>query len=415
MEAYDIGGSTEILRSFWDQRRPRVQTFFSSKDAHRDSWFLWYSLVHGNRGIICWPEGWFADGKVAPAIAANADAFKEVQGPVSELIVDGTFEHDPVALYYSHPSIQAGWALDASVHGRTWPRRSSSLENATSTSSLSRVAWLKTFEDLGIQAKVVHQEHLLAGLAAQGFKVLVLNRALCLSGAEAGAVRTFAAAGGTVIADHLCGILDGGGKAGAAGALDALFGVTRDLSKGVFDGETLTEVDAERGGRLEARSWRTGDRRLGLAVAERGFERTGTSRHAYLNLSPIGYLLERARGGGEAWREHVRGLLKAAGVRPRVRLSLDGRPAAATEALFWRNGDRITLCVVRNPDRRAVIDGFGETEGGGPGEAPMRLRLDFAAPVRGLVDERTGRELGDGASFEDAFTPWEANVYSFAR
>jgi hypothetical protein len=414
MEAYDIGGSTEILRSFWDQRRPRVQTFFSSRDPKRDAWFLWYSLCHGNRGVICWPEGWFKDGKVAAPIAANAAVFKELQGPVSARIVDGVFEHDPVALYYSHASIQAGWALDAAVHGRTWPSRSASIDNALSTSSLSRVAWLKTLEDLGFQAKVVHEDHLLAGLGKQGFKVLLLNRALCLSDAEAAAIRAFAAQGGLVIADQLCGILDGRGKARPAGALDDLFGVKRDLSKGVFSGASLTEVDAEKGPALDERTWQPGAKRLEMAVAERGLETTPGARQAYLNLSPIGYLLARPKGGGTEWLAHVAGLLKGAGLSPRILFFLDGRPARMTEAIFWMNGDRTTLCVVQNLDRKARIDGFGAVEGDLHG-GPVLLKLAFASPVKDLVNERSGRRLGDGTRFEDSYTPWEANVYTFGR
>jgi hypothetical protein len=188
MEAYDIGGSNEILRSFWSQKRPHVQTYFSSKNPRQDSWFLWYYLCHGNRGVIAWPDGWFTNGKVADYIQACAETYKEVQGPVSKKIIDGEFVHDPVAIYYSHPSIQVTWAMDAATHRGTWPNRSSSMENSISTSNLTRVAWLKTLEDIGIQATFIHQDHLLGGALLQGgTKVLLLNRVLCLSDAEAAA------------------------------------------------------------------------------------------------------------------------------------------------------------------------------------------------------------------------------------
>ncbi len=407
MEAYDIGASNEILRSFWDQKRPRVQTFFSSKNPKNDAWFLWYYLCHGNRGVICWPEGWFKDGKVADYVAANAAVFKEVQGPVSAKIVDGVFAHDPIAIYYSHPSIQLTWALDAATHGRTWPSRSSSMENALSTSSLTRIGWLKTLEDLGYQAKFVHQDHKL-----DGFKVLILNRALCLSDAEAVAIRAFAAKGGTVIADHLCGLFDEHGKAREKGALDDLFGAHRDLAQGIFGGKGLTEVDAEKGAQLSEKTWAVDALQKGMAVVERGFTST-PGRHAYLNLSPIGYLLKRSKNEGGEWREHVGGLLKAAGLLPRLRMSIDGRPSPLTESIFWRNGDRTTLCVVQNLERKALIDGFGATEGA-IGDAKVKLALEFAAPVKGLTNERSGKLLGDGTSFEDEYTPWEANVYTYS-
>jgi len=412
IEAYDIGGTNEILRSFWDQSRPRVQTFFSSKDAKRDAWFLWYYLCHGNRAVICWPDGWFADGKAAPAIAANAATYKEVQGPVSRAIVDGAFVHDPIAVYYSHPSIQATWALDAATHRNTWPKRSSSMENTMSTSNLTRLGWIKTMEDLGLQAKFVHQDHLLGGaLQKQGFKVLLLNRTLCLSDAEAAAIRAFAAAGGTVIADHLCGIFDEHGKSRAKGALDDLFGVTRDLSKGILGGKTLTESDAERGSPFSAKSWAIEGAELahGLPVFERGMgsvQKKG--RAVYLNLSPAGYLLQRPKGEGADWLTLVRGLMSEAGVDARLTLNLP-----RTEAIFWKNGDRTTLCVVKNLDRRASIDEFGEVAEEG-GQAASKLKLSFRQPVKGLKNERTGKVLGDGKAFEDDFHPWEANVYTYA-
>jgi hypothetical protein len=431
MEAYDIGGTNEILRSFWTQKRPRVQTYFSSKKPHQDCWFLWFYLCHGNRGVIGWPDGWFEGGKVADYIKANADTFKEVQGPVSRLIVDGQFAHDPVAIYYSQPSIQVTWAMDASVHRGTWPNRSSSMDNGLSTSNLTRIGWLKTLEDLGIQAKFIHQDHLLGGaLEKEGYKVLVLNRALCLSDAEAAAIRAFAAKGGVVIADMLCGVFDEHGKARAAGALDGLFGVKHDLAKGLLGGKTLTEVDGERGGSFSEKNWAVeGSSMLSeLPVVERGLSADGrataargtsdgaalvrSGKHAYLNLSPVGYLLQRPEGKGAAWTETVASLLRESGVTPRLTLLEGGKPAAQTEAIFWKNGERMTLCVVKNPDRRASIDSFGSTAGG-VGDGKLALRLTFARDVRDLLNERTGKKFGTGKQFDDDFTPWEANVYTY--
>lgn len=431
MEAYDIGATNEILRSFWDQRRPRVQTFFSSKKPHQDSWFLWYYLCHGNRGVICWPEGWFKDGKVADYIAANAETFKEVQGPLSQRIIDGSFVHDPIAIYYSHPSLQVTWALDAVTHGRTWPNRSSSMEDAVSTSNLTRIAWIKTLEDLGYQAKFIHQDHLLGGaLERDGFKVLLLNRALCLSEAEASAIRAFAARGGRVLADHLCGLFDEHGKAREHGILDDLFGVHHDLTKGILGGSVLSEVDAEKGGSFSGKNWAVNGASLykGMAAFERGLSTVGPAKGAeaqgvpvtirngsqtYLNLSPAGYLLKRAQPEGKEWLDHVATLIGDAGLRPRVAFALGGERARMTESIFWKNADRMTLCVVQNLDRRANIDGFGTTQGG-VDDAKVVLKMTFAVPVRKMTNVRTGRLLGDGREFEDDYTPWEANVYTFS-
>ncbi|MBN1546057.1 MAG: beta-galactosidase, partial [Syntrophaceae bacterium] len=128
MEAYDIHGTNEILRSFWNkERRPRMQTFFSKKNPKLDSWFLWYYLVHGNQAVIAWPEGWFhSDGnEIAPYISANKKIFEEIQGPIGEPFVNtqSRFDADPIGIYYSQPSIQSGWAMDAITHGDTWINR----------------------------------------------------------------------------------------------------------------------------------------------------------------------------------------------------------------------------------------------------------------------------------------------------
>jgi hypothetical protein len=426
MEAYDIGGSNEILRSFWSQKRPHVQTWFSSKNPRQDCWFLWYYLCHGNRGVIGWPEGWFKNGAVADHIKSNAETFKEVQGPLSRKIIDGQFVHDPVAIYYSHPSIQVTWAMDAATHKGTWPNRMSSMDNSISTSNLARVAWLKTLEDVGIQAKFIHEDQLLDGVLEKGgYKVLLLNRVLCLSNAEAAAIASFAAKGGTVVADHLCGLFDEHGKARAAGALDGLFGVKHDLAQGILGGSTLTEVDGERGGSLSEKTWAVQGAATawGMPVYERGLSAAGkepsgasvvrNGRNVYLNLSPIGYLLQRPKNEGGAWAAAVASLLKEAGVAPRVSIRENDRPASQIEAIFWKNPDRMTMCVLRNLDRKASIDGFGSAQGA-LGNGRISLKLSFADGVKDLRNERTGTSLGSGRDFEDEFTPWEANVYTFA-
>jgi hypothetical protein len=146
----------------------------------------------------------------------------------------------------------------------------------------------------------------------------------------------------------------------------------------------------------------------GMPVFERG---TGSvvkkGRQVYLNLSPAGYLLKRSKGEAAEWLSLVKGLMAEAGIEARLTLNLP-----RTEAVFWKNGDRTTLCVVKNIDRRASIDDFGAVEEDA-GQAASKLKLSFRQPVKGLKNERTGKILGDGKSFEDDFVPWEANVYTF--
>jgi hypothetical protein len=372
-------------------------------------------------------HGWFENGKVQDPIAKLAPTFKEVQGPIAKHIIDGTFVHDPIAIYYSQPSIRMTWVFDSVTHGKTWPNRSSSMDNALSTSALTRIGWLKTLEDIGLQAKFIHQDHLLDGvLTKENYKVLVLNRALCLSNAEADAIKEFSKKGGVVVADHLCGIFDEHGKARSAGALDDIFGVKRDLDKGILTGDTLTEVDGEKGGSFSEKNWVVQGVPIhkDMPVFERGLSAASgakadsenavirNGKNVYLNLSTAGYLLKRPKGEGKEWLVFAADLFTKAGVTPRVTLQVDGKPAAHTEAIFWKNGNRTTLCVLKNIDRKASIDSFGATAGA-LGNGPAKLKLSFATPVKGLKNERTGKEIGNGKEFEDDFTPWEANIYTY--
>lgn len=463
VEAYDIGGTCEILRSLWawPERRPYVQTWFSAGDAKRDAWFLWYYLLHGCRGVIAWPhrEGkswfhWGKEGRLAPFIAANAETIREVQGPVSEPILDPRtrFEADPIALYYSHPSVQATWAMDVVTHKGTWPNRSSSLDNANQSAGRNRVAWMKLLEDCGYQYDVVTAEQVAAGhLDGAGYRVLVLNRVAALSDAEAAAIRRFVERGGTIIADHLTGVLDEHGVGRPeGGALDDLFGIHRDESRGYLDGRHITEIDGERYRRpfLERLRYDGALRYRGIVIYERGTRaaggragerveradvviarRAGRGRAVYLNLTNIAYLDAGKRMGefGRTWRELLGGLLEAAGLEPRGRVlaggpsttpradlnpSEAGEPVPMAELVYWRNGDRLILGLVKNPVRGASISGPGAVHDV-TGE-PIDVRIVLSRPLQRIRDLRTGEYVPDGRVIRTRWKPWEALVYEAA-
>lgn len=443
MEAYDIGATNEILRSFWGQERPHVQTFFSTFEPLRDQWFLWYYFVHGNRGVICWPDNngtpWFQGSEVNPAIQALSETFAELQGPLGELLVGAEFLHDGIAVYYSHPSIQVSWFMDIQPHGSTWINRSSSLNNDHATDILNRWAWLKLLEDCGFQYNLVsYLEVPERGLSPDQYRVLLLPRTLALSDREAAALRAYVEAGGSIIADYLCGVFDEHGKGRGQGALDDLFGVTHDFSAGVLDGQNIAEVDAEKYDRplSEKLNYEGARRRDGFVLYERGLQapefpeggafkvsRTvGKGRVVDLNLTPLEYLLQRGTPGGQPYQDLMTSLLAQTGLKPRLRVQRRGAVDPLIESLFWRKGDRIILGLIHNALRAAQVDSAASPSpaGGGGGWGPGAdglepIRLEFAQPVAGLRNERTGRDLGDGTVFEDTWVPCQANLYSFKR
>src|SRR5215471_6612988 len=65
MESSDLGGTNEILRSFWNRsRRVQAQTFDARWPHKMNVWVLWHRLAHGNQATIAWPEGWMRDGSL---------------------------------------------------------------------------------------------------------------------------------------------------------------------------------------------------------------------------------------------------------------------------------------------------------------------------------------------------------------
>ena len=430
IESYDIGGTCEILRSLWKwpERRPYVQTWFSTGDPKRDAWFLWYYLVHGNRGVIAWPDrggSWFhyKGGGLAPFIAENAATIREVQGEASRFILDPDtrFDADPIALYYSHPSVQASWVMDVVPHGGTWPNRSSSMDNANSSSGRNRVAWMKLLEDCGYQYNVVTPEQVVAGvLEKERYKVLILGRTICLSDAEAAAIRKFVEQGGTVIADYLTGVLDEHGKGRAAGgALDDLFGIKRDESKGYLDGKTIAEINGELYSKpfLQRLSYEGSSRvyERGTVSVEDGqhgqvFSKVGRGEMRYLNLSPVDYndLGKRTGQPGGIWRCDIGGMLvEDLGWRARVLVGKD--PLDLTETLFWRKGDTVVLAVIKNPPREAAVDSAGKIED--VFGAPVDVNINLAKPATAIRNLRTGEKLPDGAVIKARWQPWEALLF----
>lgn len=396
-------GDTELLRSCWNRpRRPHFQTYNLTGSVERDAWALWNRLAHGDQVTVAWPEGWFNEGKgLSAEVRRMAPVFREVQGPASEFIVNpgAHLEADPIGIYYSHPSIRVGWAMDATTHGSTWPSRSSSLDDANLTSTWLRRSWGTLLRDLGYQYDYVsYLDVLEKRVDLSSFKVMILPQVICISDAEASALRAFVKAGGTLIADNLAGLLTETGRGRSRGALDDLFGVSRDESKGYLDGRTVAEIDGEYYNQPFPRRLRAYDgslKRGELVVYKRGTTVSPANpRAVYLNLSPAVYSYSPYRSGemGRQWRELIGKVLLQAGLKPRV--EIEGGPWM--ESLLWRRGDDYCLAVIRNAEEVA--------------DSPRQITVRLGLPARSIRNLRTGRSFS-ASPFTDSFSPFEANLY----
>ncbi len=444
LEPYPRGSAPEIARSLAPDI-PLVETHFHSArlGSAFDTWFAWHGFAHGQRGAIGWVEGWFdgegAGARPRPWLADFRPALRELGGPLGAKLAGARRLDDGIRIYYSHPSIQVSWMLDAEAHGATWPRRND--DDRLGTSALVRQAWELLLADAGLGYSFLAYDEVVAHGVPAGTRALVLPACYALSDVEARRIGDFAARGGTVVADFACGLFDQHGRGRPRGALDPLFGVAHDggeTARDMFDGAgklwVETDQDAGFGYRRFADLFATAAPRLanGYAVAERrlpvgGGKPAGGARAVYLNLSPERYLAYRQEGrAGEAERQPFLAPLAAAGIAPwiavhllpapRPRPAAPGAPGAGDlaplEAVAWEKGGRTLVLILQNPL-------LGKTPGGvwgveGLASRPVPIEVELAGEVSGAVDERSGRTLARGRRFRFTFAADEAVFLSFA-
>jgi len=430
LESYNIGSSTEIIRSFNPQNAmPIVTTHFHNdqRGTANDIWQTWYYLAHGNRGMIGWVEGWFdKDKKPRPWLDEYKATNKEVGGIQGKKLVGARWLHDGVALYYSHPSIQVSWCLDIEPHGRTWINRNGDCR--LGTSHLVRKAWEYLITDSGLQYNFIPYDEVVVNGVPKEYKVVILPACYALSDIEAARFRAFVEAGGTLIADFAPGLFDHRGKARAKGALDDLFGVAHDGAEtkaDFFGGKVWVETNQDAG--FSYKRYRdlfaTVQCPLAdeFAIAERKLKthiirKVGKGTAVLVNLSPQRYLQYREEGAASDQHRNV--FIQYAlsgGARPWVRVTgPDGARPRNCEATYWWHPEakRTYVFVLQNAEVTSSDVGGGGVEGLTAKRHPITIALP--APVRDLTDERTGKKLGEAASFTLDFNPVEAAFFSFA-
>ncbi|HVC96406.1 MAG TPA: beta-galactosidase trimerization domain-containing protein [Pirellulales bacterium] len=426
IEAYDLGSSAEIIRSFNpESAMPVVTTHFHSDErgTANDVWQAWHYFAHGNRGMIGWVDGWFDGPKPRPWLEEFRGTAKELSGVQGPKLAGARWLHDGVAIYYSHPSIQVSWCLDIEPHGGTWVNRGDDARLGTSHNV--RKAWEYLLSDAGLQYNFLPYDEVLTRGVPDEYRVLILPACYALSDIEAVRIREFCERGGTVIADFACGLFDQHGRGRMAGALDDLFGVRHDgtETKADFFGGRLwveTDQDAAFSYRRYSELFATVDCKLvdGYAQAENDLG-TQTSRQVgrgtavYVNLSPQRYLQYREeKTATDETRTPFLRHIERAGVRPWLSVTAaNGRRPENLEVTYWTKGDRTLLFVLQN----ATVTGSALGGGGAEGLVHQRTKLnvEFPADVDDVVNERTGERLGAGRRFAFDFNSVEAIFISF--
>jgi len=427
IESYNIGSSQAIIRSFNPNHAVSAVTTHFHQSTDDDIWQTWYYLIHGNRGFIGWVENWF-DGKTPKAWHDQvAPQYLEAEKKIGPLLTGADWIHDGVAIYYSHPSIQLGWILDAAAHGKTWTNRNG--DERLGSSHLGRHAWENMLRDEGLQYNFISYADVIDhGIPAE-YKVLILPACLCLSDVEAKRIQSFCEAGGTVIADFMPGLWDQHGKGRAnGGALDAMFGVKHDPSmhaSDVFGGTSLwCEIDQDANFNWKTYAELMTNKNTSLR-ADGGFDKAvramptrvvhsfGKGTAVLLNLSPEQYNAYREAGFEPSLRRSVfmQPVIDAVG-KPWVRIKNAGQAEHGYEITYWKKGDRTIVCLGLNPEIT------GSSTGGGNAaklrSQTLHVTLQFRSPVSGVRDERAGKSLGDGAEFQVDWQTNESAILSFA-
>ncbi|MDQ2686332.1 MAG: beta-galactosidase trimerization domain-containing protein [Armatimonadota bacterium] len=426
IEAYNLGSSQAIIRSFNPRNAVPSVTSVFHQSAADDIWQVWYYLAHGNRGHIGWVENWFDGQTPRPWLDVVGPHYVEAATKIGPLMQGAEWQHDGVAILYSHPSIQLGWVLDAQAHGKTWVNRDG--DHRLGASHLVRQAWENMLRDSGIQYNFLSYVDLIQSGVPTEYQALILPACLCLSDAEARAIEAFCKRGGTVIADYLPGVWDQHGRGRAAGgALDALFGVQHNpaMTAAALFGGHWYEIDQD-----AHYSWKTYAEMLGdttCVMDTSGFHKTvramptvntrkvGSGTATLLNLSPQWYNAYRVAGFEAAQRrETFLAPLTAAGVKRWVEIENAGPADFGHEMTYFRKPDgRTVLYVCWNPEIVGSETGGGNAVGLKTDAAPVTL--GFTSPVQSVHNERSGASLGDGTQFTLTWPRNEALVLSFNR
>jgi len=209
MELYDNGENVDIVRSLAPDT-VLLATLYGAGPAAQHH--VWRSLLQGGRGLILWdPKSRFAhpDGTPGPRAAAFAGLFAKLRGGVGAQLIASQRVVGPVAMLYSPASFRTRWMLDLRRTGGDWSTRTASDEYRDNAIRAARRAFGGAIARLGLQHRFVSPEQLAGGaLERRGDRVLILPHAIALSPGEAGAIRRFVAAGGTVVADAVPGTYD---------------------------------------------------------------------------------------------------------------------------------------------------------------------------------------------------------------
>ena len=435
-EPYDFGCSLDLWHSFRrDQSVPIISTSFWAPDrAEMLNARLWTYLYQagGYGGTIIWHSNILFDDKskdvkALPGTAGFGRVLAELRGGTPRLLQRSKAQRSPVAVHYSHASVNADFALSCPARWRSI----AAWQDKTGAMFPVRDAWFAILEDLGLRPVFVSTQQIENGeLEKGGFRLLVLPRSVAVSDKEAAAMKTFVKGGGVVAADSFPGRMDEHCRDRAVGCLDSLFGIKRlerdnyfcgadDLNwthdwRGKsfggrlrFDAGHVENRITPRKGTVQMGRTETADSPIGVVNA------AGKGRTVLFNATPMGYMEARTRGLGETMRAFFGQCVRMAGVQPELTVSERGtdKPLPGLGVFPFRHSGNRYFGVA--PDLNISQDVLGamqmDAEGG-------RRKVTVTFPTTGhIYDVRKGRYLGKGKQAELSLETFEAPLLAVMK
>jgi len=396
LEAYDIGQSKEIIRSFntaLDKPVPVVRTLFSGGNTAK--WALWYYLLHGDSGTIIWnlfqgDQAYLTpEHEPTPRALDLAETFKQLGTGVGKLFVTSEPVKNTIAVYQSQRSVQAHWMLDSETDGSTWIRRFGSWEAGHSSIHLSNTAWGKLLEDCGLQYNYLPSELIASDyLLKAGYKVLIMPKTIAMGSQETQAVKRFVKNGGLVIADTMTATMDGRCRRLGSGQLDDMFGISRP-DMGIREGYCAGEP--------ESGHWHHGSPETeAISCVNSGknahcVSKTGKGASIYMGRSLIPYLDARRLGQKDLIKNYRQFLIDTLNrhykkTDPGKRLS-DTHPAFI-EKFEHKYGACRIISFIYNPVLNQSTDGSVRPIDFPSEIKPFRIDFDTRAHVYDLLNKK---------------------------
>jgi hypothetical protein len=335
-----------------------------------------------------------------PATAELTAEMRPVRRGLGDLLLQAQPVHSGIAVFYSLPS-----ALASGLDG------GAGYVGAEATHQ----TWTRLTSELGFDVRYLTSGMLRqGGLQPSAFRVLLLPMTQAVAEDEAGLIRAFVEAGGTVIADVRPGVFDGHCKPVTPGTLDGLFGIRR-TGRGAPVVKPL-DLSVRLGGKEVAL-------RAAAARLDPGIEAAGAQALGQVGGTPV--LLVNTVGRGRAIllnfqvlsdqadeaqqvaaRRFVRGLYADVQVAAPVAVADPaGEALPLTETRVWRSGDALVFGLWR----QMQCAWFSPTAGTVAG-APQAAHIVLPEP-RYVYDLRQGKCLGLTAEIDTSLRWGRANFF----